>query len=129
MDLRSALVRLCASLAEDLFLDDTFLTPQSLMSEELVDRIVDLAHNAKIKTASDLRAQVSWSFLDTHGSKILELIQKSHPTSTIIASSPFTNVLLGTLHHVNTAASSSSAVGPSKQRVCKNCLVTGHYGT
>jgi len=78
-------------LAADIFGPHTFLTPQCIMSTKLLDRIVDLAHNQKITNITTLREQVTWGYLDTHSTVILQLVKQFCPPTD---PSPFTIALL-----------------------------------
>jgi len=124
MSLRTALVDMCRELAADIFGPHTFLTPQCIMSTKLLDRIVDLAHNTNITT---LREQVTWGYLDTHGTVILQLVKQFCPPTD---PSPFT---IAPLQSQAQAAAGSSSNKPSadapKKRNCRICGIPGHYGT
>lgn len=90
-DLCSALLEMHRALASETFLQGGFLGPQAIMSTALLDRIVSLAHYHKIISLETLRKQVSWVFLDSHGPKILGLIQQFCPplmTSSLFTTAP-----------------------------------------
>ena len=87
MSLRTALVDMRRELAADIFGPHTFLTPQCIMSTKLLDHIVDLAHNQKITNITTLRKQVTWGYLDTHSTVILQLVKQFCPPTD---PSPFT---------------------------------------
>ena len=59
----------------------SFLTPQSLMSNKLLDHIVNLVHDQALKTTQHLHKQITWGFLDTHAIQVLELVHKFCPSA------------------------------------------------
>ena len=134
-NLHSALQQLRRELAAEILPEGSFLTPQSLMSNKLLDRIVDLAHDQALKTTQHLREQITWGFLDTHAVQVLELAHKFCPPAKPAAL--FTNAPLQRTSHVdasvNVAKSDHVNVADvstkdSKKRRCRKCQVPGHYG-
>jgi hypothetical protein len=79
-----ALISLHCDLEKDEVL---MLTAKSFMSDTILDRIVDLAHNQLIKTIASLHEQITWGYLFTCTARILELITQHCPPP--VASSPF----------------------------------------
>ena len=138
MSLRAALIDMRCELAAEIFGPHSFLTPQCIMSTKLLDRVVDLAHYQKITNITSLHEQVTWGYLDTHGTIILRLINQFYPPPTnpsplnplSLNSSPFTTAPLQS-HAQPTASSSSDRlsfdVAVPKKRNCKNCGIPGHY--
>lgn len=124
--LRSALVTFRRELFKEVLAPGMMLTPQALMSTDLLDRIVDLAHYHKINTLDDLRQQISWTFTDSHGPKILRLITQHLPS---IQSSPFVSTPLQwrTRDALTSAPASPSPVMPAKRQIkCGACSAVGH---
>jgi hypothetical protein len=124
--LRVALVSFRCELAAEILPEQSFITPQSLMSNTLVDRIVDLAHYQVLKTTADLRDQVTWAFLDTHGTKVVNLVHQFCPPRIIPL---FTTAPLQRMLNTATSASGSVPVTTNMKgkRKCKSCGVEGHY--
>lgn len=123
-DLRVALVAFRRELASEKLTTNSFLAPQALMSTKLLDRIVDLAHHHHIPTLDALREQITWAFLDSHGSKILQL---AHQFCPLPLSSPFTTTPLASCTsgsgNVNISVTTSK---PTKQNKCGHCSGLGH---
>jgi hypothetical protein len=127
-NLRAALITMRCELFTTTLPEGTFLTPQALMSTKLVDRIVDLAHNQHLTTIEKLRDQISWCFLDTYGSRIMDLVRQFCPPPPP-ASSPLTTVPLQSVRatlSTSTSGTRASTV-PKKKRKCGECGVEGHY--
>ena len=90
--LRSHLVDLRSSLADEVLPKGGFVSPQAVISTKLLDHIIGLAHEQKLRSLEALRQQIlGWAFLDSHGLHIFELIQQFCPPP---SSSPFTTVPL-----------------------------------
>jgi hypothetical protein len=87
--LHKALISLRCDLAKDEVL---MLTAKAFMSDRILDRIVDLAHYQLIKTIASLHEQITWRYLNTCTSRILELITQHCPPP--VASSLFTTAPL-----------------------------------
>ena len=68
----NALIR--TKLADKNLSQGSFLAPQILLLMKILDRIVDLAHHHKILNFNSLRDQISWEFMDSHGSEIVDLV-------------------------------------------------------
>jgi hypothetical protein len=105
------------------------------MSNKLLDRIVDLAHDQALKTTQHLREQITWGFLDTHTVQVLELVHKFCPSAKPAAL--FTNAPLQRTAHVDASANIASLdhvnvpdifAKDLKKRKCRKCQVPGHYG-
>ena len=116
----NALIKLRIKLADKTLSQRSFLAPQILLSMKLLDRIVDLAHHHKILNFNSLCDQISQAFLDSHGSKIVDLVHKFFPPPSL---SLFTNTPLQP--YANTSNQSMSltrppntATWPIKCRVC-----------
>src|SRR5882672_2531967 len=105
----------------------TFITPQSLMSTKLINRIINLAHDQKIRDLTNLCDQVSWGFVDTYSTKIITLVQQFCPPP---SNSPFTTA---PLQSASTNTNIPTPPGPTtdhpkKKWKCKRCGMEGHYG-
>jgi len=79
-DLRAGLIewRNVKMVEEDLD-GDTFFGPQLIMSNKILDRIIDLAHYAKLTTPASILEQTGWCYSLDYGSQIIELIQAYFP--------------------------------------------------
>lgn len=132
-DLHSALLEMCRALASETFPQGGFLGPQAIMSTALLNRIVSLAHYRKITSLETLREQVSWAFLDSHGPKILGLIQQSCPppmTSSLFTTAPLQRQSnnLGTSNLPPTSTSGTTTRVIQNKPKCKVCGLEGHNG-
>ncbi|KIK37779.1 hypothetical protein CY34DRAFT_59074, partial [Suillus luteus UH-Slu-Lm8-n1] len=61
------------------FGDDDFFGPQLVLTDEALDRIVDLAHDYKLPDLKTLRDQVNWCYVDSLGSEIITLVKEFFP--------------------------------------------------
>lgn len=52
--------------------------PESLWPDVLMDRMVDWAHEDKLKNMEDFRRRISWAFSDEMGPLILDLIKNNY---------------------------------------------------
>lgn len=120
--LRAALVAMRSQLATEKLGRRSFLSPQSLMSTQLLDRIVGLAHEHRISTLPALQEQITWAHLESYGNKIISLVNQFHPTP-----SPFTTQPLQ--HLAITSSGIEASDHPRKQVKCSNCGTAGHNST
>ena len=123
-----SLCKALISLRQDLAKDEALmLTAKAFMSDTILDRIVDLAHYQLIKTAAALHKQITWGYLDTCASRILELINQHCPPP--VASSLFTTAPLQrpsyTSNSANTPTGASTHTAAKRKRML--CGVPGHY--
>ena len=121
----NALIELTTKLADENLSQGSFLASQILLSMKLLDHIVDLAHHHKILNFNSLRAQISWVFMDSHGSEIVDLVHKFFPLPSL---SPFTTTPLQP--RTNTSDQSASGSCPPKSATqpikCGVCGEDGH---
>ncbi|KAH9071529.1 hypothetical protein EDB83DRAFT_2313564 [Lactarius deliciosus] len=54
---------------------------QFIMTDDLLERFVELAHFNQLADLLSIRAQVNWHYVDTWGMQILELIKKHVPVT------------------------------------------------
>jgi hypothetical protein len=128
-NLRAALIKMRHELADTYLPKGSFLTPQSLMPTMLLDRIVGLAHDQKIPTIEALRDQITWAFLSTHDSVIMQLVNHHLPPP---LASPFTTAPLAprSAALANVSASSASVKqNTGRQNRCGGCGEMGHNST
>ena len=59
---------------------DAFFGPQIVMSNGVLNHIIDLAHAHKIPDVTSLFAQTNWVYSDSYGQKIVDIIQVTIPT-------------------------------------------------
>ncbi|KAG2335653.1 P-loop containing nucleoside triphosphate hydrolase protein, partial [Suillus weaverae] len=79
-DLRAALLqwRDFKMVEEDLD-GDVFFGPQLIMSNKTLNRIIDLAHYAKLTSPASLLEQTSWCYSLDYGPQIIDLIKSFFP--------------------------------------------------
>ncbi|KAH9020365.1 hypothetical protein EDB83DRAFT_2527937 [Lactarius deliciosus] len=58
---------------------DDMYGSQLIMTDDVLERFVDLAHFNQLVDLSSIRAQVNWRYNDTWGMQILELVKKHVP--------------------------------------------------
>lgn len=116
--LRGALVDMRTQLAKEYLPKGCMLAPQALLATAVLERIVNLAHDRKISTLEALRQQITWRFMDSHGTNILSLVNQYFPP---IATSPFTTEPLQRLHPNQPAPPKAK-----KQVKCALCGQLGH---
>ncbi|KAH7918225.1 P-loop containing nucleoside triphosphate hydrolase protein [Leucogyrophana mollusca] len=61
-------------MVEEDLIDDDFFGSQIIMSNEILDRIVDLAYTHKITDAVTLAEQTNWIYADNYGAKVAEIV-------------------------------------------------------
>ena len=126
---------------------DNFFGPQIVMSNKILDRIVDLAHYFKITTPTSLLQQTGWCYSLDYGGEIIAIIKARipfptpQPPATTRPVEPHTGQVLGTTSSaVNTItakvpASAGTLEGESSTtgkrratRKCRACGSTLHIG-
>lgn len=119
---------------EGLGLDD-FFGPQLLLSDDILDRIVDLHHHSKVHDVQSLIDQTGWHYASRYGTQILEIVKSC---TRLVPPRP--SVALPVLHDVavelnGAAVSGDVLLGSSSQtsdkvtgRQCKACGATTHIG-
>jgi hypothetical protein len=128
-------------LEEDLDGDD-FFSPQIIMSNKILDRIIDLAHYSKIITTTMLFEQTHWCYADLYGPEILKIIKTCIPLPRPPSPKPVVLVsvsVLGSSSLVNQHSlapnpqpieAAGSVDGPSAKqpRKCSACGNHDHIG-
>jgi hypothetical protein len=61
------------------FGDNNFFQPQQTLTDQIRDRIVDLAHDKKIVNVETLQQQTNWVYTKTYGTQILKIIEWHAP--------------------------------------------------
>ncbi|KAG1894466.1 P-loop containing nucleoside triphosphate hydrolase protein [Suillus fuscotomentosus] len=122
---------------EDLDADD-FFGPQMIMSNKILNCIVDLAHYHKILSTTSLFEQTSWCYSSEYGQSVLDIILTCIPLPIVQPPAPPAVIIpppLGLSSSTNQqpTASTSATKGvmlPSKRsRKCRACGSTDHIGT
>ena len=125
-NLRVALIQMRHELAAEHLSKHSFIAPQALMSTALLDRIVALAHERKLPTIDSLRDQIPWAFLDSHGPRVMELVNTHIPAP---LPSLFTTVPLAPRPAVSNTSAACLAVpktSTGRQNHCGSCGGYGH---
>jgi hypothetical protein len=109
---------------------ETFVGPQMLMSDETLDRLVDLAHAGAIRGPEQLVREVDWVFSDKYARTLVELIHrfilpppitsKQQDGPNLQSSGPRDDDIQSATHGVE--------VRQPKSRVCRRCCQPGHNG-
>lgn len=131
-------------LVKEGFDEDDFFGPQYLMADDILNRIVDLAHHSQLPTVQVLLEQTEWANSTKYGADVLKIVHKY----TIPAPSPLTTQPLNrtVAPSVSTSAKGplQMASGPHRPEVlrpeaqkkenkggkkCRKCGATDHIGT
>ncbi|KAH7917215.1 hypothetical protein BV22DRAFT_1026812 [Leucogyrophana mollusca] len=113
------------------------LGPGLVMTDSVVDRIVNCAHHHKIKTASDLKKETRWIYTDKYGDEVVTLILRLAPLP--VPQAPLVSTPLQPCRAAYNVASSSNtpartpstptpAAKPRKKTRCGACGEEGHNG-
>ncbi|KAG2114391.1 hypothetical protein DEU56DRAFT_933873 [Suillus clintonianus] len=122
---------------EDLDADD-FFGPQMIMSNKILNRIVDLAHYHKILSTTSLFEQTSWCYSSEYGQSVLDIILTCIPLPIVQPPAPPAVIIpppLGVSSSTNQqpSASTSATNGvmlPLKHsRKCRACGSTDHIAS
>ncbi|PPQ97754.1 hypothetical protein CVT26_001802 [Gymnopilus dilepis] len=115
--------------------EDDFFGAHFILCDEILNRIVSLAHHFKIPTLDDLAAQTSWCFAKDYGSDILKIV-KVFFSDTPTPNPPTANNILGQSSLTNTPGPSASnpiddgnanaLIKEKRKRTCKNCGSESH---
>lgn len=121
---------------------DNFFGPQIIMSNKILDRIIDLAHYSKIISTTALFEQTHWCYADLYGPEILKIIKTCIPLPCPPSPKPVASVsvpVLGSSSIVNQhslapnpqsieAAGSVDVPSVKRPRKCSACGNFGHIG-
>lgn len=117
--------------------------PSVIMTNDVLQRIIDCAHHHKINTSEELRRETGWAKAEQYSTEVLEIIKAHTVTVTVPLASPFSVVPLRpkTSLSINTASTtipSTSASGetssshpnllPKCRNKCGACGLEGHNG-
>ncbi|KAH9009872.1 P-loop containing nucleoside triphosphate hydrolase protein [Lactarius hengduanensis] len=72
---------------------DNMYSSQFIMTDDLLECFMDLAHFNQLTDLSSIRAQVNWRYVDTWGAQILKLIKKHVPVTDSVEQLAATSVL------------------------------------
>ncbi|KAJ6562922.1 hypothetical protein B0H10DRAFT_2116636, partial [Mycena sp. CBHHK59/15] len=100
----------------------------AIMSDEVLDRIVECAHFGKIQTTADLVKETHWHRAAEDGAKILALIGQHHPIPVPPLTAPFNSPLRATTIS-NIPVPTMPGPSTPKNRKCRKCGLFGHIGT
>ncbi len=121
--------------------DDELFGSHFVLCDDILERIVSLAHHSKIATLDDFIAQTNWCFARDYGPEILRIVKIYFPEPPPITTAPAlpSNSVPGhVMPRTNSPVPSSSAnnatsisaplsAEPSKRRrTCKNCGSNAH---
>lgn len=121
------------------FHDNEFFRPQLLMTDIVLQRIIDLAHYVKLPNISALAAQTHWHYTKQYSGALLAIINKYCPQTPSEAnpgppkqSATLQSMDMPLANPPNTGGlsppdPSSASAGKSICR-CKTCLSTSHIG-
>ncbi|KAF8257524.1 P-loop containing nucleoside triphosphate hydrolase protein [Lactarius quietus] len=59
--------------------DNDMFRPQLIMTDDVLDRLVGLAHYSKVSDLTSIRTQVSWRHVDLWGADVLDIIKTYYP--------------------------------------------------
>jgi hypothetical protein len=110
------------------FGDDDFFGPQQILTDQIRDRIVDLAHDKKIVNVETLQQQTDWVYTETYGAQILKIIERHAPPPPPL---PFVSTPLQPRTLDKSLAIQPSSRPTAKARApskCGSCHQTGHTG-
>lgn len=124
-ELRRALFRWRDEVAKTQYLEYEQYGGDILLHHLVIDRIVGLAHEKKIRTVEELRTQTGWCFAPRYGAVVLEIIHKHCPPVTV--SALFTNAPLSRSTGVNSGSAQTAASG-KRTRASPTCSVCGQLG-
>lgn len=111
--------------------------PQLIMTDDILDRLVGLAHSGKVSDITSISTQVSWRHIDLWGSEVLDLIKKYYPLDEPDSPRPALRIVENMpgpsdIRHPPTApsatASSSRDPKPTRVRWCSACGSDTHIG-
>lgn len=146
--LKKALRKWAAEELQKRYPGEEFYGPQLIMSERVLHRIIDLAHESKIPNATVLTEQLQWSDAPRYADQVFEIIRTIYPTNPPVET-PFTVLSTnGPLSQVSPYASNSHSTHPplssqgslsadkenhgvetaARRRQCSKCKAHGHIG-
>jgi hypothetical protein len=110
--------------------EDDFLKPQLILSDQICDHIINLAHHSQLSDIKVLQHQTEWCHASTYGTQILDIVWRHAPPPPALPS-PFSTAPLQRLAQQDT----NSRNGPSTSRqqapkamTCGACGQKGHTG-
>ncbi|KAI9434782.1 P-loop containing nucleoside triphosphate hydrolase protein [Lactarius indigo] len=115
--------------------DDDMFGPQLIMTDDVLERLVELAHFEQVSDLASIHAQVSWRYTDRWGAEILDIIEKHIPPVNAGLSRPALQPagnLPGpsTVQRLSVAQSTPSSNDPKlpRTRRCSACGSNTHIG-
>ncbi|KAH9010896.1 P-loop containing nucleoside triphosphate hydrolase protein [Lactarius pseudohatsudake] len=115
--------------------DDDMFGPQLIMTDNVLDRLVVLAHFQQVPDLASIHAQVSWRYTDRWGAEILDIIEKHFPLINAGSSRPALKPVENmpgpsTVQGSSAVQSTPCSNGPKLPRVrqCSACGSNTHIG-
>ena len=117
------------------FPGDNFFGPQYLMSDNILNRIVDLARHNKLTDIASLFEQTDWRHASKYGTQILELVNISKPPPPPPPPPPLSSLSLllsprealqDVLNPLSQVNEGIPKPGPKKSRRCTACGADNH---
>ena len=119
--------------------DDEMFGPQLIMTDDVLDRLVGLAHFGKVSDLASIHTQVSWRHIDIWGADILNIIKKYFPDVEPIVEPDSPRPVLQASENLpgpssrpsntlSTAPSGSRVSKSTRKRRCSACGSEGHIG-
>lgn len=105
-----------------LYRGNTFFGPLLLMTDIILQRIVDLAHYAKLPDVSSLAFQTKWRYTKTYGAAILEVVHQYCPQN--MPTRPQRPLESDPASQTGLSQPSAS----TKIRQCRSCFSPFHIG-
>jgi hypothetical protein len=123
---------------EQEFSGDDFFGPQLLLSDEILNRIVDLAHKNKLTDIQSLHEQTDWRHSSKYGAVIIEMVKSCAPPpppppvptpSSSGSASSSQLALQGVSNSLSQIAQNPQVSVPKKSRHCATCGGQDHICT
>lgn len=119
-------------------IDDDFFGPDLILTDDMLTRIIDLAHHSKLLDVHMLKSQTSWVYAQDYGEAVLSLAHKHFPPASLqqpSRTSPVPMVIVATVSTSTTqpllapttaATVSTASTKPRKQTQCSRCKALSH---
>jgi len=107
----------------------TLVGPQMLMSDEILDRLVDLAHVGALRAPEQLAHEIDWVFSGKYATTLVELIHRLAPPPPIAPKHRAAANSRSDEAQTNVTPQSNAendGLRQPKKRVCRQCHQPGH---
>ena len=118
--------------------DDDMFGPQLIMTDDVLDRLVGLAHSGRVSDLASIHTQVSWQHIDIWGTEILDIVKQYFPDDVEPASPrpalqdfenlPGPSTIHGPSNTRSKAPSGSRISKSTRKRRCSACGSDSHIG-